>query len=485
MHYRFTSLLGALLLAGTSLFSQTNPLEAAWTNQVKPLGHSYLSLTYEEKANELHHSMEPWQETSYKGKGLAWISKNRFSKWDTLTRTGGRGFVSKKVVTDSMLLWLDYGAKDIAPVTKSMRFEHAFLTARYSPVNLLDVFYRLKRKSAGKDAEHAIYTDTLNRTIVSIYIRNSDKLVSRITTLSYDPFHGDVLTAYDYSEYTKFGAVPYPALVSISKINGRVNDEVKVTVTGLVDDAPVLLEKPADYTVYEDAVPENKVKSWKFNDRIHFLDLLEVGEQVMVAEFGDFLFVAEAPLSSENGEIIIREAKKIAPNKPIRFFSFGHHHPHYTGGMRSFVNEGATILCSRSDSAYVTYLTTAPHRLKPDRQQRDPKPVQMNFVEGSKVISDGTFEMRIIFIGEKSGHTKDYLVYYFPQEKLLYEGDLAWIPKEGAVPRATKTQAGLHSAIKEAGIQVDTIVQSWRTGESKYKTRFTFAELEASMDKEQ
>jgi len=86
----------------------------------------------------------------------------------------------------------------------------------------------------------------------------------------------------------------------------------------------------------------------------------------------------------------------------------------------------------------------------------------------------------IYHIGEQSGHTKDYMVYYFPQQKILYEGDLVWIEKKGPVKKAGPTQRGLYDAITALGIDVELVLQSWGTGFAEYKTDIPFEELKQS-----
>jgi hypothetical protein len=119
--------------------------------------------------------------------------------------------------------------------------------------------------------------------------------------------------------------------------------------------------------------------------------------------------------------------------------------------------------------------------LQPDRLQREPKPLKLQEIKDSLTISDGSFEMKIYFIGKKSQHTNDYLVYYFPDEKLLFEDDLVWIPKEGAIPKGSGRQVGLYEAIQALRLEVKTIVQSWPVSEMGVKTVIPFADLEKSI----
>lgn len=201
----------------------------------------------------------------------------------------------------------------------------------------------------------------------------------------------------------------------------------------------------------------------KYGPHIYLVNLAHTNDRALIVEFNEFFLVAEAPLNSENGELIIEEVKKIAPDKPIRYFVFGHYHPHYLGGIRAFIHQGARIICTQADEEYVTYLAQAPHTLQPDSLQLEPQPLQFEEVKDSLVIGDENFQMKIYFIGNKSAHTNDYLIYYFPTEKLLFEDDLVWIPKEKPAKESPpgERQIGLYNAIQELQLDVNTIIQSW------------------------
>ncbi|TYZ14178.1 hypothetical protein FY528_00130 [Hymenobacter lutimineralis] len=89
--------------------------------------------------------------------------------------------------------------------------------------------------------------------------------------------------------------------------------------------------------------------------------------------------------------------------------------------------------------------------------------------------------MQIHVIGSKSQHTNDYLVYYFPSEKLLFEDDLVWIARQGPSRKASARQVGLYQAIRDLKLPVETIVQSWPVQDYGVKTVIPFRELEQSV----
>jgi hypothetical protein len=482
MHYG--PLLCCAILVAQLHAQPTDHLKATWTKLAKPLQSKYLEISFEENLNELYHTLEPWDETHFNGKGKIWLSVNVLHKSDTVVRRGSdKAFYTRLVIDDSTLLELPSWQKEPEPVTKSMFEERLLATVRYTPLLILNHLYEGKEQAWEDAGEFVVYNGKFHNTAVRLFIRKVDKMPAKISTLHHDDLHGDVTTNYIYDDFkTQKNGTIHPQKVRIEKINGHVKDDVNLKMGSLSEIRPQVLQKPADYKIEEDAVEKTELSTWKYNDRIHFIDLKHVSEQVMLVEFADFIFAAEAPLSSENGELIIQEAKRIAPKKPIRYFSFGHYHPHYTGGMRAFVHKRATVICRQSDEDYVKYLVAAPHTLQPDSLQLQPHPLKTEIIDAKKTITDGNFTVEIYFIGEKSAHTKDYLVYYIPSEKLLYVGDLVWIPKEGDIPKAGRTQAGLYNAIKDLGLEVTTIVQSWQTGGTRYKTTIPFAELERSMN---
>jgi len=221
-----------------------------------------------------------------------------------------------------------------------------------------------------------------------------------------------------------------------------------------------------------------------YSDHIHFMNLKHTDDKVLIVEFKDFILVGEAPLNSRNGELIIQEAGKIVPAKPVKYFAFCHFHPHYLGGLRAFIHKGATILTPISDTAYVRYLASNPHTLNPDSLQIEPRTLKITEIKDSMIITDGSYNMKIYFIGKKSKHTNDYLIYYFPKEKMVFEGDLVWINTKRA-SKASPRDKGLYGAIKDLKLDVNTVVQSWPVNNYDVKTVIPFSELEQYVNQKQ
>ncbi|MBT9394632.1 hypothetical protein KLP40_15785 [Hymenobacter sp. NST-14] len=456
-------------------------LQQCWSQQGQPLATGYLTFRYQETANELEHSQYPWQPTRYDKHGTAWLNAGNFLRQDTLTQDG-KTYSSKSQLSPEELLLLDYGDKELLAVTPARFAGYVLTTARYSPVLLLQYFVQ-HPAAVTRSAEPglAVYSAPVADARVRLFIRQADGLLDHATVLQPDELFGDVLTTYTYQSYARTGKVRYPTTIGISKLNGRIRDDVRLSAAGIVPGASPVLSRPEGYQMraVSPSIPPIAVQT--YSPHLHFLELKHTDDRVLVVEFNDFLVVAEAPLTSENGEAILAETRRLAPGKPVRYFVAGHYHPHYLGGLRPFVRQGATILCGPGTADYVRTLAGAPRTLRPDSLHLRPRPLQVEEVTSSKTITDGRFEMQIHFIGASSAHTNDYLVYYFPSEKLLFEDDLVWIRREGPPRKASARQAGLYQAVRALNLDVQTVVQSWPVADYGVKTIIPFSDIEQAM----
>lgn len=458
----------------------TDYLARCWNQQAGLLQGRFILFTYHQHRNEFYHSPEPWQVLKSESRGMLWCGGEGFGQCDTVTR-GEKQYISQKRWLKDELLNQPYWSREPVSATGETLAEQPMEAARYSPIALLHYFSIHKPVSSGEaGSEHAVYTLTIQKIIVRLFIRKSDCLLDSVTTTESDDMWGDVLTVFHYDDYTTYEGIQYPKHVCIIKPH-HVQDDIWLSAAGLSGAITPLLNVPA--RAEEEEKTDTAVVVEKLADYIHAINLYEANSRAVLVEFADFLLVIDAPLNSKHGERVIREARKIAPSKEVKYYAFGHHHPWYLGGVRPFIHKETTILTTPGTLPYLQFIATAPHTLGPDSLQMEPRPLHTELIiDSHAVVSDGTFTMHIHHIGMRSAHTSDYLVFYFPSAKLLLQGDLAWIPKDGPVKKAGSRQAGLYHAIVARGLQVDTIVQSWPGGaEPGCKTIFAFEELEQSV----
>jgi len=171
--------------------------------------------------------------------------------------------------------------------------------------------------------------------------------------------------------------------------------------------------------------------------------------------------VMESAVGSPDGEMLVDVIKKQFPNQPIRTFLYSHYHPHYLGGIRPFIAEGATIVTTPGNEAFVKEMAERPFKIAPDRLAQSGALLKLQTIQDKRLtLSDAENEVVAIDIGKLSQHTDEFTIFYFPRQKLLFEAELGWFTQNGQV-RPSKRAAGLVKAIDENKLDVERIVQSW------------------------
>ena len=154
----------------------------------------------------------------------------------------------------------------------------------------------------------------------------------------------------------------------------------------------------------------------------------------------------------------MEEAKKLVPNKPIKYLLSTHHHFDHSGGLRTYVAEGATIVTHQSNVTYFEKTFQAPATISPDAQAKNPKPATFQGVTDKYVLTDGKQTIEA-YATQGDTHTDELLVFYLPASKILVEADsYSPGPPNSPPPSAVPPNAiTLYNNIKRLKLNVATI----------------------------
>jgi hypothetical protein len=445
---------------------------------------------FRQTRNRLAHLTHPWQTYQRSVAGAFVVADGASSLYETDSMKAGRAFyTSSTFYCDTTLAIIDYGESKPQNLTVADRRDFLYDASALTPVFLLRDFLTHDREASFlryvEGAQDSIVYRMEDGSILSLAIDARAAEIRSASILYADPLYGDVIRTLVFDGYrrSRAGDFIYPASIVQRELGFDANVTTVEESGRAFDKGRIAAMIPATYHLAPEAPkPVPSVTRTDYNPHIHLLDLGHTDDKVLLVEFRDFLLAAEAPLETKNGELILKQAAGIAPGKPVKYFVFGHYHPHYIGGIRAFVHDGATVLSTPGDTAYVRQLVTFRHTLEPDSLELDPRPLKIEVLEGERVITDGETEMRIIHIGAASGHTDDYLLYYFPRYRLLFEDDLAWIANDKPLTAAGERQKGLYDAIVSRGLAVDTILQSWPVNGSRVRTVIDFKDLRRSVE---
>ena len=273
-------------------------------------------------------------------------------------------------------------------------------------------------------AGDATLTETEGASIVSFTALGQFKVdgtidaenhVTSVETTLANPVLGDVELVATYSDYQEFGDIHFPARIEMSQGGFPLWD---LTVTSVTANAP--LDLPVPDAVQAATLPPVQTMSTRLANGVWHVT--GGSHHSVVVEFNEYLAVVEAPQNEARSMAVIAEAKKLAPDKPIRYLLTTHHHFDHTGGLRTYVAEGATVVTHQSNVPYFEKASMAPATLMPDMLAKKPMKPTFEGVSDKYVITDGKQTIEV-YATDGDTHTAEYTLVYLPGPRILVEAD--------------------------------------------------------------
>jgi glyoxylase-like metal-dependent hydrolase (beta-lactamase superfamily II) len=250
-----------------------------------------------------------------------------------------------------------------------------------------------------------------NKAAVRGYL-NSDNLLERAETKIDNNVLGDIPFETAFSDYKDFSGIKFPTHV-VQKQGGY--PVLDLTVTDVKPNAPANIANAgaAPATVAQTASSE------KIADGVY---LILGGYASLAVDFKDCIVIVEGGQNDQRTEAVIAEAKKLIPNKPIKYVVNTHHHFDHSGGLRAYVAEGAIVVTQQINKAYYEKIWANPHTIAPDKLSQNPKKPKFETVAEKKVMTDGNHVIEL-YHQQNYGHNDGMLLVYLPKEKVLLEAD--------------------------------------------------------------
>jgi len=273
-----------------------------------------------------------------------------------------------------------------------------------------------------------------NKAAVNGFI-NDQNLVERVETVIDSPILGDMPFEAVYSDYKDFAGVKFPTRIVQRQGGHPIFD---LTVADVRPNAPVTIQPPQGRGgppagaggAAAGGAQANAMPSEKLADGVY---LILGGYASIAVEFKDHLAIVESGQSEARGEAVIAEAKRLVPNKPIRFIVNTHHHFDHSSGLRPLVAEGATIVTHQINRPFYERVFTAPRTLNPDRLAKSPRKPVFDTMTDRKVLTDGNQTLELHHL-RGSGHNEGIIVAYLPKNRILIEADAYNPPADPAAP---------------------------------------------------
>jgi hypothetical protein len=210
--------------------------------------------------------------------------------------------------------------------------------------------------------------------VINGYV-NDQNIVERVETWLGENIMGDMHILATYTGWKDFGGAMAPARI-VQTRGGWPFFQVDVTAARAnPSDLASLAPAPAPPAGRggggappaggggrggQGGPPPMTVTSEKLGDGLYRLTTGAGSYDSLIVEFRDYIMMLEAGQSEQRGLAYIAEAKKLIPNKPIRYVVNTHAHSDHTGGLPALVAEGATIVTQKNNEEFFTRTERGP-----------------------------------------------------------------------------------------------------------------------------
>jgi hypothetical protein len=140
-------------------------------------------------------------------------------------------------------------------------------------------------------------------------------------------------------------------------------------------------------------------------------------------EFDDHLTMFEAPSSGAQARALFDAARAALPSKPLTEIIISHHHFDHTGGLRTVVAEGLTIISHQDNEQFFRELVARKATLRPDALAQHPMPLKFKGVGEHAVLKDNSMEVELFQLKDNI-HSGLNLVAWVPRYRFLSQSDL-------------------------------------------------------------
>ncbi len=255
-------------------------------------------------------------------------------------------------------------------------------------------------------------------------------IVERVETWLGDNIMGDMHIVATYTGWKDFNGVMAPSKI-VQTRGGWPFFEVDVAMaTANPPDAASLVAPPAPAGAGGPAAaPALTVTAEKLGDGLYRLTTGAGSYDSLIVEFNDHIMMLEAGQPEARALAYIAEAKRLIPNKPIRYVMNTHPHSDHTGGLPAMVAEGATIVTHRNNVQFFDKALNTPRTLLNDSLAKSPRKARVEAVSEKKVYTEGARTVEIYHVAAVP-HSNGLLIAYIPREKILFQGDFS-LPAPG------------------------------------------------------
>jgi glyoxylase-like metal-dependent hydrolase (beta-lactamase superfamily II) len=449
-----------LLVVCTVTFAQTPQAYIQKAMEANGPWQNVQSFHYKSKAE----SLNPWQAYAYTSPKFNQteirydmdFTNNRYRNEFVVFYPGGYVFNFVTVGKDSTRFLYDRNkARNGKVLLKQGR--EAFIANRTAPFQSLP-YYILQAMLSSGDSLQLI--DSSGYNIIRRTAKNGntqdfyfDKASHRLQK-SWRTNGKDIIERF-FENYKSMGNLQLP-FQNRQTTNGKLSSIEKVKRFDINNNmAGSLFDIPSVYNLQPPAQPKPLAAKEIAKD-IYLIEGVGGDRNIVFINRKEDVVVTEAPLSPDVTKGVLDVIRKTLPGKRIGYVHLSHHHNDHTTGIRQWVAEGATIICSPELERPVKDILNGKLGNFTDDYAKSPKEPKFEFINEVKVLDDGSHRIELHAV--KSSHAKGMSFLFLPVEAIIYEGDLVTVPEDGTITAAIKATREFYQYLQKRSIHYQRII---------------------------
>jgi glyoxylase-like metal-dependent hydrolase (beta-lactamase superfamily II) len=406
----------------------------------------------------------PWDETTRDETLFADVRRGRFTFENRDTSPGGFVFGGRNVISGGQGFFVNERDRTVQPLVNANLPAIQFNFVRRLPHLLVALAFEQRATTlryAGAETfggrPHEVVTfAAANGVLTNLFFDAQTHLLSKYENMVQDGVDGDVVQETIFPGYRAVERVMVPTGRQTRR-GGDLIEDVKYTeVRFNTKPADAAFARPEGFEEVAPNQPPPPIRETKLGEGVY---LFESAANSLVVEFDTYVLVVEPYAGGRGPKPTINKAREMFPAKPVKYVVVTHHHDDHSGGLRSYVAEGVTVVTTPANQKYFERMAASTFTLFPDDQTRAPRQPLFEFVRGGRrTFTDGKQTLEIIDIGP-SPHAREMLVAYLPKEKIIFQGDLVNLPFSGKYMPSTVNDTTLHffDWIAKSGLDVQRV----------------------------
>ena len=374
---------------------------------------------------------------------------------------GGFVFGGKQVIVGTQGFFVNPRDKTISPLNLTnfnnigiiRRLPHLLLRTAYE--NAPSTVRWVGQETYEGRPHNVVSFASSNGILWTLFLDSRTNLLTKYEQMVSDNVMGDAIQETIFPGYRTAGKLKVPT-GRITRRAGDLIEEVKyLDVQFNTRPGDSAFAKPDGFDELPAPTPA-PTKETKLADGVY---LFESGSNSLVVEFSDHVMVIEPYAGGRGPKPTINKVREMFPSKPIKYVVVTHHHDDHSGGLRSYIAEGITVVTTSANQKYFETMAASNFTINRDDQTKNQRKPVFDFIRnGKRVFTDGRQTVEIIDIGP-SPHANEMLIAYLPKEKLAFQGDLVNLPASGKYMPTTVIETTVHfyDSIKRLGLNVDRI----------------------------